>query len=115
MFFTVRQPKNGTAAGLYESLVRAFNNMDVQDWKDKLIGFGCDGISVNIAGNGLKGYLENNCPWIVTFWCLAHHLELSMKDALKSTYFSTIDDVLMRLYYFYNNSAKKCQELDDVV
>lgn len=38
-----------------------------------------------------------------------------MKDALKSTYFSTIDDVLMRLYYLYENSAKKCRELDDVV
>ena len=114
-FFAVRQPKNGTAAGLYESLVRAFNHVDVNDWKDKLIGFGCDGTSVNIAGNGLKGYLEQSCPWIVTFWCLAHRLELSIKDALKSTYFSTIDDVLMRLYYLYENSAKKCRELDDVV
>lgn len=69
---------------------------------------------MNIADNGLKGYLEQNCPWIVTFWCLAHCLELSIKDALKSTYFSTIDDVLMRLYYLYENSAKKCRELDDV-
>ena len=80
--------------------------MDVKDWKDKLIGFGCDGTSVNITGNGLKGYLEQNCPWIVTFWCLAHRLELSIKDALKSTYFSIIDDVLMQLYYLYENSAK---------
>lgn len=39
-FFAVRQPKDGTAAGLYESLVRAFDYMDVKDWKDKLIGFG---------------------------------------------------------------------------
>ena len=38
-----------------------------------------------------------------------------MKDALKSTYFSTIDYVLMWLYYLYENSAKKCRELDDVV
>lgn len=83
--------------------------MDVKDWKDKLIGFGCDGTSVNIADNGLKGYLEQNCPWIVTFWCLAHCLELSIKDALKSTYFSTIDDVLMRLYYLYENSAKNVE------
>ena len=57
---------------------------------------------MNIAGNGLKGYLEDNCPWIVKFWCLAHRLELSVKDALKSTYFSTIDNVL---YYLYENSA----------
>ena len=67
---------------------------------------------MNIAANGLKGYLEDNCSWIVKFWCLAHHLELSVNDALKSTYFSTIDDVL---YYLYENSTNKCQELDDVV
>ena len=65
--------------------------MDVQDWKDKLIGFGCDGTSVNIAGNGLKGYLEENLPWIIMLWYLAHHLELSVIYALQSTYFSTLD------------------------
>ena len=46
--------------------------MGVKDWKDKLIGFGCDGTSVNIAGNGLKKYLEQNSPWIVMFWCARH-------------------------------------------
>ena len=96
-FFAVRQPKDGTAAGLYESFTRALHYMDVKDWKDKLIGFGCDGTSVNIAGNGLRGFLEQSCSWIVTFWCLAHRLELSIKDALKSSYFSTIDEVLMCL------------------
>ena len=97
-FFSVRQPKDGTAAGLYNSFTRTLHHMDVKDWKDNLIGFGCDGTSVNIAGNGLRGFLEQSYPWIVTFWCLAHCLELSIKDALKSSYFSTIDEVLMRLY-----------------
>ena len=90
--FAVCQLKNGTAAGLYESLIRAFDHMNVKDWKDKLIGFDCDGTSVNIAGNGLKGYLKQECSWIVTFWCLADRLELYF---LKSTYFSTIDEVLL--------------------
>ena len=84
-YFAVHQPKNGTAAGLYESLIRAFDHMNVKDWKDKLVGFGCYGTSVNIVGNGLKGYLEQECSWIVTFWCLAHRLEFSIKDSLKST------------------------------
>ena len=114
-FFAVRQPKNGTAAGLYESYTRAFDHMEVIDWENKLIGFGCDGTSVNIAGNGLKGLLERSVPWVVTFWCLAHRLELSIKDALKSTYFSTIDEVLLRVYYLYKNSTKKCRELEEVI
>ena len=55
--------------------------------KDKLIGFGCDGTSVNIAAGGLKGYLQQSVPWVVVFWCLAHWLELSLKDALSNTLF----------------------------
>ena len=92
-----------TAAGLYESLIRAFSHMGVEEWEDKLIGFGCDGTSVNIAANGLKGLLEKSVSWIVTFWCLAHRLELSIKDSLKSTYFATVDDVLLCIYYLYKN------------
>ena len=53
----------------------------VNDWEEKLIGLGCNGTNVNIATGGLRGYLEEALPWIV-FWCLAHRLELSLKDAL---------------------------------
>ena len=55
-----------------------------------MIGFGCDGASVNIAAKGLRGYLEESVPWVIVFWCLAHRLELPLKDALKGTVFSAI-------------------------
>ena len=87
----------------------------VNDWEEKLIGLGCDGTNVNIAARGLRGYLEEAVPWIVAFWCLAHHLELSLKDTLASTYFSVIDDMLMRIYHLYEKSPKKCAKLADVV
>jgi len=48
-------------------------------------------------------------------WCLAHRLELRIKDALKGTYFDGIDDMLLRLYYIYERSLKKCCELKDIV
>ena len=48
-------------------------------------------------------------------WCLAHRLELGIKDALKGTYFDEIDEMLLRLYYIYNRSPKKCSELNDIV
>ena len=54
-------------------------------------------------------------PWMYMFWCLAYHLELSVKDALKSIFFSTIDDLLLRMYYMYNKSPKKCRELEDII
>ena len=42
-------------------------------------------------------------------------LELAIKDALKNTYFSTIDKLLLRMYYLYENSPKKCRQLQDIV
>jgi len=53
---------------------------------------------------------------VISFWCLAHRLELSLKDALtSSSLYITIDEMLMRAYYLYKKSPKKCHELDDVV
>ena len=89
--------------------------MHIEEWKTKMIGFGCDGASANMAMGGLRGQLQSEFPWIFVFWCLAHRLELSVKDALKSTFFSTIDDLLLRMYYIYEKSPKKCHELEDIM
>ncbi len=48
--FAVRQLK---AKSLFDNLVTAMEYVDVCDWKDKLVGFGCDGASVNIAVRGV--------------------------------------------------------------
>ena len=48
-------------------------------------------------------------------WCLAHCLELAVKDALKGTAFDAIDDMLLKLYYLYEKSPKKCRELEEVI
>ena len=57
--------------------------MDINDWKTKMIGYGCDGASSKIA-EGVINMRE--IPWIFMFWCLAHRLEISVKDALQSTF-----------------------------
>ena len=99
----------------FECFKAAMEFVGIVDWELKLIGFGCDGTNVNIAAEGLTGFLEKSVPWIVVFWCLAHRLELSLKDALASTFFSTVDDMLMRIYYLYEKSPKKCVELEEIV
>ena len=73
------------------------------------------GLVSNIAANGLRGYLEESVPWVIVFWCLAHRLELALKDALKGTLFSAVDEMLLRVYYLYKNSPKKCRELEEVI
>ena len=74
----------------------------------KLIGFGCDGTSINIANRGLKMYLQDVAPWIEVFWYLAHRLEFALKDALKDTLFKSVDEMLLQVYYLYEKSPKKC-------
>ena len=78
--------------------------MHYVDWKTKIIRYGCDGTNANIAEGGLKGCFYHEIPCIFMFWCMAHRLELSVKDALITTFFSTIDDLLLRMYYMYNKS-----------
>ena len=55
--FSVRKPSSGDAKGLCECLKQAVKYVGLHnDWNRKLIGFGCDGTSVNIGGRGLKMY-----------------------------------------------------------
>ena len=114
-YFTVRELSSGTATGLMECLERAFQHMNITDWDQKLIGLGCDGCSANMGARGLRGLLQQRLPWVIVFWCLIHRLELSLKDALKNTFFSSVDEFLMQVYYVYEKSPKKCRELQDVV
>ena len=51
------------------------------------------------AAGGLKGLVEKELPWVFWNWCLAHRLELAIKDALKNSSFDLIDEILLRLYY----------------
>ena len=63
------------------------------------IGIGTDGGSANVAAGGLKGLVEKQVPWLYRSWCLAHRLELTVKDALKDSSFDLFKDMFVRLYY----------------
>ena len=93
-------------------MVAGFSYVGITNWESKLVGLGCDGTNVNIGDRGLRGYLEETVPWVVVFWCLAHRLELAVKDALNGTLFAAIDEMLLRVY---KNSPKKCHELEEVI
>ena len=80
--------------------------------EEKTHRFGCDGANVNIGNRGLKGRLHETTPRVQFVWCLAHKLELSLRDALKNTLFTAVDEMLMRVYYLYEKSLKKCCELE---
>ena len=80
--------------------------------KDKmpaLVGGATDGAAVNIGEqNGARGKMLQDYPWLVWSWCFAHRLELACKDAITGNTFKEIEDMLLRLYYLEEKSAKKC-------
>lgn len=90
------------------------NEINAEECK-KLVGIGTDGASANIAAAGLKGLVEKHLPWVYWMWCMAHCLELAVRDAPKTTTFDVVDELLLRLYYLYEKSPKKCRELEDIV
>ena len=73
-----------------------------------LVGGGTDGASVNVGvHSGLKTRVQHALPWVYWSWCYTHRLELACKDAFTSPFFTSISEMLMRLYYVYEKSAKK--------
>ena len=81
-----------------------------------VVGGGSDGASVNIAQhNSIKGEMQRALPWVFWSWCYAHRLELACKNGLVSDLFKNIEEMLLRVYYLYEKSPKKAQELVSVV
>ena len=94
------------------------NRESVLSLQDKpiLIGGGTDGAAVNISQqNGIRGKLQRQLLWLQWMWCYSHRLELACKDAFSSQLFSSVDDMLLKLYYLYAKSPEKLRELADVV
>ena len=97
--------KHGDAAGIVSAIKRSFQAINIPEASfEKRTG----------DKDGVIGLLKSTLPWVIYIWCVAHRLELSLKDALKGTVFDDVDDVLLRLYYLYENSPKKLRQLRDL-
>lgn len=118
-YLTIVRPQSVSGEGLFNVLESGLQSLGIDritaETCKKLVGVGTDGASANIAASGLKGHMESHLRWIFWMWCMAHRLELAMRDALKSTTFDMIDDLLLRLYYLYDKSPKKCRELEEIM
>lgn len=126
-YFSVVEPSKCNADGLVKCLGTALELMGIKDVSNEeevlgveghpiLVGCGTDGATVNISEqNGMRGKLQKKLPWLFWAWCFAHRLELACKDALKSNVFCTLTEMMLRLYYLYEKSPKRCRELSDII
>ena len=51
---------------------------------------------------------------MVFIWCIAHRLELALSDALKTTEFQEVDDMLLKMYFLYKKAPKKLRQLEEL-
>ena len=114
-FLELADLSNADASGVLKSIKTSFEKLGIDDMR-KLVGFGSDGASVNAGKKqGVKTLLQADNPWLVFGWCVAHRLELALKDALAGTVFADVDELILRMYYLYKRSPKKLRQLKELV
>ena len=52
-------------------------------------------------------FLRQENEWLTFGWCVAHRLELALKDSLGKTSFADVDEMILRLYYIYKKISKE--------
>lgn len=86
MYLFIGSPESTSASNLHLLFWEIFESLDlVEVFEKKLVGFCADGAS-NMQGckSGLGVLLRETRPHLVITHCLAHRLELSFKDGIKS-------------------------------
>lgn len=83
----------------------------------RTVGYCSDGASVMMGDK--KGVIKlfkdrYNVPWVLSVWCLAHLLELAIKDCFKATYMDDVIELFVSIYYFYKGSAKQMKGASDL-
>ena len=108
------EPANTKVDGILAAINGAFADFgfSAREYKQKMIGFGSDGASVMMgARRGVIELLkvEGQADWILSVWCLAHKLELAVKDCFKGTFMDNVTETLTFICYFYKGSVKTQQ------
>ena len=109
--------KSADAPGVIECMKDAFTCIGIEeDFYAKLVGFGSDGASVNRGRKeGVKTILQRDNEWLTFGWCVAHRMELALKDGLSGTSFDDVDNLILNMYYLYKKSPKKLRQLQQLV
>ncbi|KAL5019633.1 hypothetical protein ScPMuIL_002525 [Solemya velum] len=116
-YLKLKEPENTKSLGILDAIDKSFSDFDMEDYHRKTVGYSSDGASVMMGAK--KGVIQllrdrHNAPWILAVWCLAHRLELAIKDCFKETYMDTVIEILVSVYYFYKGSAERNKEASDI-
>ena len=88
--------------------MKAFDDTDMPELKDRMVLSASDGASVNIGiktGLATKFRVEG-IDWLVFVWCLSHRLELALKDSLDDV-LTSVKEKLNQLVLFVSQILKE--------
>jgi len=110
IFWAFLEISDATAAGLESTLTSYLNDIGLSDdlMASQFVGFCSDGASCMIGEHrGVATLLKAKFPLLQTFHCMAHRLELAVKNSVDSvnavSHFRIFVD---QLYKVYSMSAK---------
>ncbi|XP_059358928.1 E3 SUMO-protein ligase KIAA1586-like [Carassius carassius] len=114
IFLDLIELEEGTTAdAIYKALKKSLQEADLDDayLKSHLICITTDGASVMTGRqSGLVTRLKKDYPLLESIHCLAHRLELSVSDALKSvTGCNHFEIFISKLYTLYHQSPKNAR------
>ena len=108
-YLGIMQVERGTSANIYAALkqcVLEYSGFSWENFMSMIVAIGSDGAATMVGkSKGLYGLLLRDVPSALSVHCMAHRLELSLKDCLKSGLSEKITSgFLVTLFYFYKNS-----------
>lgn len=115
-FVGLEELEHAHADGVFSAIDKAMTDYVSIHWKEKLVGAGSDGASVNLGvNNSVATRLSNGKPYVLNVHCVAHRLELGILNALKSNQnLITVQDMLKKIYKHYHYSPKALRELRNI-
>ncbi|PIK53263.1 putative zinc finger protein [Apostichopus japonicus] len=109
-FLSIQKLERATAANCYGEIIAALHEycgiQEPELWS-KLVGFGSDGASVMTGRrSGVGARMKEHQPKLQTVHCIAHRLELAIKQASKNVpMVCKMDQFLINIFLFYHNST----------
>ena len=117
-FLSLQAMAKSDAQGILGAIDKAFlDELGLQgnEWREKIVGMGTDGAAVMTGvRSGVVTRVKADVPHLISVHCVAHRLELGIKDSLKQVaYLAKIDDFLLSIYKFYSYSPLNWQNLKE--
>ena len=106
---------NCKAQTITDKICSVCNDPDLS-MNEKMCGFGSDGASTMIGSrNGVAAKSKAKVPWLVNNHCVAHRLALACSQAAEAIpYMKKFNDIVAKLYRFYDYSAVRTAGLKDI-